>query len=60
MKWSCDFQKVGAGIQVATFLTLFWLDEEPESEKVEVELFCFDMLFMKKSMTVHQISYELI
>ena len=25
MKWPCDFQKVGTGSQVATFLTLFWI-----------------------------------
>ena len=51
MKWPCDFQKVGTAShsQVAFYILDFVLDEEePESEKIQVELFCFDMLLIIK------------
>ena len=51
MKWPCDFEKVGTAShsQVAFYILDFVLDEEePESEKIEVELFCFDMLLIIK------------
>ena len=47
-KWPCDFQKVGTASQVASYILDFVFDEEPESEKFEVELFCFDMLLINK------------
>ena len=50
MKWPCDFQKVETASQVASYIFDILLDEEPESEKFEVELFCFDndMLLINK------------
>ena len=48
MKWPCDFQTVGKASLVASYIRDFALDEEPESEKFEVELFCFDMLLISK------------
>ena len=43
MKWPCDFRKVGTTTYVASYILDFVLDEEPESKKIEVEPFCFDM-----------------
>ena len=42
MKWPCDFQNNEPANSWLCFA------EEPESEKFEVELFHFDMLFIKK------------
>ena len=48
MKWPCDFQMVGKASQVASYILDFVLEEEPESEKFELELFCFDVLLINK------------
>ena len=48
MKWPSDFPKVGTESQVASYIFDYVLDEEPQSEKFEVELFCFDMLLVNK------------
>ena len=42
------FPKVGTASQVATYILDFILDEEPESEKFEMEMFCFDILLIYK------------
>ena len=49
MKLKCDFKQIGAGSQIAMqwYITDFVL-KEPESEKPEVELFCFDMFLINK------------
>ena len=39
---------VGKASQVASYILDFVLEEEPESEKFELELFCFDVLLINK------------
>ena len=48
MKWPSDFRKVGTASQVASYIFDYVLDEEPQSEKFETELFYFDMLLINK------------
>ena len=42
------FPKVGTASKVGTYILDFILDEEPESEKFEMEMFCFDILLIYK------------
>ena len=48
MKWPSDFRKVGTASQVTSYIFDYVLDEEPQSEKFEMELFCFDTLLINK------------
>ena len=50
MKWPCDFQKVPRYKKPGSYILDFVLAGRgaPESEKFEVELFCFDMLLINK------------